>query len=184
VGEDEARALAERLLADVFPRRWRHVQAVAAEAGRLCDELGFDRRVVVSAAWLHDIGYAPELADSGFHALDGARFLRSHRWDDTICCLVAHHTDAAAQAVAQGYGDTIRREFDEVNGLPSDVLWTADATTGPTGQRLTLNERIAEIAERYGADHAVTRAMIASRPALSHAIARVHRAATNLPVND
>ncbi|MFF0177015.1 DNA methyltransferase family protein [Micromonospora profundi] len=27
------------------------------------------------AAWLHDIGYAPEIVDTGFHALDGGRWL-------------------------------------------------------------------------------------------------------------
>jgi hypothetical protein len=32
----------------------------------------------VAAAWLHDIGYAPAIAESGtgFHPLDGARYLR------------------------------------------------------------------------------------------------------------
>jgi HD superfamily phosphodiesterase len=29
-----------------------------------------------AAAWLHDIGYSPEIAVSGFHPLDGARYLR------------------------------------------------------------------------------------------------------------
>ena len=28
------------------------------------------------AAWLHDVGYAPSLVETGLHALDGARFLR------------------------------------------------------------------------------------------------------------
>ena len=31
---------------------------------------------LVAAAWLHDIGYAPELVETGFHPLDGARYLR------------------------------------------------------------------------------------------------------------
>ena len=31
----------------------------------------------MAAAWLHDIGYAEELLDTGFHPLDGARFLAS-----------------------------------------------------------------------------------------------------------
>jgi hypothetical protein len=29
------------------------------------------------AAYLHDVGYAPDLVTTGFHLLDGARYLRS-----------------------------------------------------------------------------------------------------------
>lgn len=36
-----------------------------------------DRDLLVAAAWLHDIGYAPELRDTGFHPLDGARHLEA-----------------------------------------------------------------------------------------------------------
>ena len=48
--------------------RWRHVQAVAArayEAGQVLDE--DDRTALIGAAWLHDVGYAPSLAITGFH---------------------------------------------------------------------------------------------------------------------
>ena len=31
---------------------------------------------MTAAAWLHDIGYAPAVDDTGFHPLDGARYLR------------------------------------------------------------------------------------------------------------
>jgi putative nucleotidyltransferase with HDIG domain len=171
-GEGRARALAESHLATALPQRWRHVQAVAAEAARLCAELRIVRNVVVCAAWLHDIGYAPTLVDTGFHPLDGARYLRAQGWADEICRLVAHHTDAARQADAHGLGDQLRAEFRELDGVALDVLWTADATTGPSGQRMTLDERITEIANRYGADHPVTEAMFASRQALEAAIVR------------
>lgn len=171
--EDEARILAERLLAAALPQRWRHVQAVAAEAARLSAELNIDCRAVVSAAWLHDIGYAPAVADTGFHPLDGARYLRKRDWDDEVCRLVAHHTDAAHQADAQGLGEALRSEFAEVGGLKQDIVWAADATTGPNGERFTLVERIAEIHKRYGAGHPVAERMTASRDALEAAIDRV-----------
>jgi len=38
--------------------------------------LGLDD-TLVCADWLHDIGYAPALVATGFHPLDGARFLES-----------------------------------------------------------------------------------------------------------
>jgi hypothetical protein len=37
--------------------------------------LALTREVLVAAAWVHDIGYAPELLATGFHPLDGARYL-------------------------------------------------------------------------------------------------------------
>jgi len=49
-------------------------------------------QLLVAAAWLHDIGYAPRLRDSGFHPLDGARHLRAIGWPPAICNLVAHHS--------------------------------------------------------------------------------------------
>ena len=70
-----ARAQAEQFMSPLG-RRWAHVQAVAARAASLPFG-GADRELLVAAAYLHDIGYAPELAATGFHPLDGARHLRS-----------------------------------------------------------------------------------------------------------
>ena len=71
-----AEGLARTLLADSLPRRWSHVQGVAARARTLKPSLGADADLIEAAAWLHDIGYLPELAHTGLHGLDGARYLR------------------------------------------------------------------------------------------------------------
>jgi hypothetical protein len=42
---------------------------------------------VEAAAWLHDIGYAPDLAVTGLHALDGAG-TRATPNTPTPCCAV------------------------------------------------------------------------------------------------
>jgi putative nucleotidyltransferase with HDIG domain len=175
VAEADGRELAERHLAAALPRRWRHVQAVAAEAERLCDIVHIDAAVVVTAAWLHDLGYAPTVADTGFHPLDGARHLRAHGWNDDVCRLVAHHTDAARHAPPD-VAAQLRAEFPELPGLAQDLLWTADVTTGPDGEHVTLEERIAEITARYGPEHDVSRHMIASKDALGAAVARARSA--------
>lgn len=172
VSEDSARALAESLLAGERPQRWKHSQAVAAESGRLCTLIGIASSSVVAAAWLHDVGYAPAVAATGFHPLDGARYLRARRWDYTVCQLVAHHTDARHQVNKQ-LAHQLCIEFAPVGGLEHDVLWAADATCGPNGERFTLDERISEVHARYGRDHPVTAGMIASRNELAAAIARV-----------
>ena len=70
-----AQELAEAKLAVSLPRRWRHVRSVARRARWVAKELSLSDDLV-AAAWLHDIGYAPELVETGFHPLDGARYLR------------------------------------------------------------------------------------------------------------
>jgi hypothetical protein len=54
--------------------RWQHVRGVARQAQRVSQGLApEDRPYLVAAAWLHDIGYAPDLAATAFHPIDGAR---------------------------------------------------------------------------------------------------------------
>ncbi|MEU4594944.1 HD domain-containing protein [Micromonospora aurantiaca (nom. illeg.)] len=58
-------------------RRWTHVQGVGRRATELTSTVApADRDLLVAAAWLHDVGYAPDLVDTGLHSLDGARYLR------------------------------------------------------------------------------------------------------------
>jgi HD superfamily phosphodiesterase len=72
-----AKAQAERLIAPLGDR-WAHVQAVADKARRVAAVLpAEDADLLVAAAFLHDVGYAPSLDRLGFHSVDGARFLRA-----------------------------------------------------------------------------------------------------------
>jgi hypothetical protein len=58
--------------------RWLHVQGVARQAQRVAAILpASDRDVLLAAAYLHDLGYAPPLVQTGLHPLDGARHLRA-----------------------------------------------------------------------------------------------------------
>jgi len=57
---DDAAELAGTMLAEALPRRWRHVRSVARRARWVAKELSLSDDLVV-AAWLHDIGYAPDL---------------------------------------------------------------------------------------------------------------------------
>src|SRR5215470_7131673 len=88
-----AEPLAQALLQEALPRRWAHSQGVAARARGLAPVLGADADLIEAAAWLHDIGYAPGLALTGLHQLDGARYLRDAAHADALLCrLVAHHS--------------------------------------------------------------------------------------------
>ena len=103
-----ARQLARALLQEVLPRRWAHVQGVAARARGLAPVLGADADLLEAAAWLHDIGYTPDLATTGLHALDGARYLHDVQHADIVLCrLVAHHSYAIIEAEERRLADIL-----------------------------------------------------------------------------
>ena len=106
-----AAELARKLLEVPLPRRWSHVQGVAAQARSLAPILGDDADLLEAAAWLHDIGYSLELADTGFHPLDGARYLRDvEHADPRLCRLVANHSCAILEADERGLADVLSSE--------------------------------------------------------------------------
>jgi len=174
-----AEELARKLLEIPLPRRWAHVRGVAARARGLASILGDDAGLIEAAAWLHDIGYSPELADTGFHPLDGARYLRDvHHADDLLCRLVAHHSCAIIEAEERGVAGILSGEFMPVNGFLADALIYCDMSTGPDGQALPVEQRLAEITSRYGPGHLVTRSIRRSSPLLVAAVRRVQSVAS------
>src|SRR3954470_7094371 len=160
-----AAARGERLLAPLG-RRWRHVEGVARRAGTLSSLASAEERpAVVTAAWLHDVGYAPAIVVTGLHPLDGARYLRSEGWPELVVCLVAHHTGAEVEAEERGLSRELR-EFDRPPDELLDLLTTADLTISPDGEEVDADQRLAEILRRYPSDHAVHRAVAKSAPSL------------------
>ncbi len=157
---DRAESVARHLLEQPLPRRWAHTRGIAATARALSPILGGDADLVVAAAWLHDIGYSPALAKTGFHPLDGARYLRdAEHTDDSLCRLVAHHSCAIIEAAERGLADDLASEFDPPSEDLADALAYCDVTTGPNGQDMPVAQRIAEITGRYGPDDIVSRAI-------------------------
>ena len=169
-----AEATARNLLAEPLPRRWAHSQGVAFAAEDLSTILGDQTDLIVAAAFLHDIGYSPAIAVTGFHPLDGARHLRdAERADGLLCRLVANHTGAATEAAERGLAAALAREFPPPPADLGDALTYCDMTTGPDGQTMPTDERLAEILSRYEPDDPVHRAITASSPYLTAAVARV-----------
>lgn len=172
----QARHLATELLSSLEPR-WAHVQHVARRTDELASGLEDNERdVVAAAAWLHDIGHAPDLALNGFHALDGAEHLARLGWPSVVCALVAFHTGAAFEAEERGMSDALSR-FERPPDHLLDVLTAADLTVGPEGHRVDPADRIAEILDRYGAEDPVHRAVRRSAPELLAAVTRSERRA-------
>ena len=171
-----AHDIARWLLEEPLPRRWAHVQGVANTARTLAPVLGRNTDLMTAAALLHDIGYAPSLADSGFHPLDGARYLRDvEHTDPMLCRLVAHHSCAIIEAEERGLADVLAREFKPAPRNLADALIYCDLTTGPDGQRMTIEQRLADIRDRYGPTDLVSRALARSTPQLEAATGRVAR---------
>lgn len=150
---------AKRLLADALPRRWAHTWGVARRAQQIAPAFpAGERDVLVVSAWLHDVGYAPEVAVTGFHQLDGARFLVGRGLPFRVCALVAHHAGAAAVADITGLSGGLA-VFDDERSAVRDALWYCDMTTGPDGQPMTFDERMAELRARRRDDDPVIRAL-------------------------
>lgn len=146
-----ARQLAGALLGEVGTR-WQHSIGVASRAAELSAAVApADRTLLIAAAWLHDIGYCPRLAVTGFHPLDGARFLAAEGWPLRLCALVAHHSGAGFVAEATGLVDEMA-EFPDERSAVTDALALADQTTSPTGVPAILADRIAETVRRHGPD--------------------------------
>jgi putative nucleotidyltransferase with HDIG domain len=141
--------LAKGLLGPL-PRRWAHSQGVGRKAESIARLLGEDAEVLVCAAWLHDVGYAPDLVQSGSHALDGARYLRdvAHA-DSLICRLVANHSYALVEAGRRGLAAELADEFPVVGGFLADAMVYCDMTTSPDGEPVEVEKRLQEITARY-----------------------------------
>lgn len=165
-----ARRTAERWLAEALPQRWDHVSGVARRAQKVGSRLGRGEHLVV-ASWLHDVGYATELSHSRFHPLDGARALRHWGVDEITCGLVAHHSAATHEAAVLGLLDELET-FTNPDGLVRDLLWYLDMTTGPAGDRVSFDDRMDEVRDRYPADHYVSRALDGSMSDRRSAVAR------------
>jgi len=165
--EVEAGSRVSQYLAENFPRRWAHSQAVAARAVELAELTaltGSEKTTLVVAAWYHDIGYAVQ-DGHGWHPLDGASLAENLGVKETVVNLVAWHTTAQEEAELLGLTDALK-QYPKPDGIISDLLTYADMTTGPDGQKTSFEERFAEIKERHGEESTPYLAMQQAWPRL------------------
>jgi len=169
-------ATAERLLARAMPRRWQHVRAVGRKAESIAPAFSAsDAAALAAAAWLHDIGYATDLVDTGFHPLDGARWLRARGADARVAVLVANHSCALIEAAERGLAATLTADFPAEHSAIADALAYCDLTTGPDGRSLTVADRLSEIRTRYGTGSVVARFVDRAEEELVSAVRRTQR---------
>jgi hypothetical protein len=154
-----------RQLLEPLGTRWKHTLGVVERARVVGGALEPDEaELLVAAAFVHDIGYAPGVIATGFHAVDGARFLRA-RGHERLACLVAYHSGAEAEA---GERDLLaeQSEFADERSLVSSALTYCDLTTDSEGESVEPAERLDEIRQRYGPEAPEARALARPRSAL------------------
>ena len=123
-------------------------------------------QILLTAATLHDIGYAHRV--TGFHALDGARYLAREGFSRSVCALVALHSASPLEADVRGLPLSIFDEFATDTDLSAghSVLAWADMTTGPAGATVTVEDRLSEIVARYDEGDPVRAFIDRARPVL------------------
>jgi putative nucleotidyltransferase with HDIG domain len=166
---------AKHLLSDELPRRWAHTRGVAHQAKEISWALApEDRETLIAAAWLHDIGYAEIVIDTGFHQLDGARYLERHETPRRVCALVAHHAGAAAVAEQIGLSCALSAYPDEL-GPVRDALWYCDMTTSPDGVPVSYEDRMVELRARRGPEDPAVRALAVNGDERAAAVRRTEQ---------
>lgn len=154
----EAQELSAELL-DSLPERYAHSQAVGTRACEIADSLGYPRAFCIQMkiiGVLHDIGYSPELVFTGHHAFDGGAFLCGHTLLADYAPDVAWHSTAEAEARNR------KIEMPDIPYPPRNrqrILWVADFTTSPTGELISIEERLSNIRNRYEPDSPVVKAL-------------------------
>jgi len=140
------------LAASLIPessKRWRHSRSAAEAASEAGQTLSSDEcRLLVDAAWVHDIGYHHPDPPTGFHPLDGAQLVLEAGWPQRIAALVAHHSEARFMAAARGVLSALDG-WPRETGPVSDALVWADLTAAPAGGRLGIRDRLADIRRRH-----------------------------------
>jgi hypothetical protein len=149
--------------------RWLHTQGVverAQEVGKAFDEEHC--LLLIAAAYVHDIGYAPSLKVTGFHPIDGAYYLLSHN-QTRLASLVAYHSEAQCEAQLRGLATQLNNIPCEHSVL-ADALTYCDMITGSTGLQISFEERLEGIFLRYDESHIVNRAIHEAIPLLTRAV--------------
>lgn len=154
--------------------RWLHTQGVVKRAQHISTIFNKeDRAILLAAAYLHDIGYAPSLQKTGFHPLDGAYYLLSHN-QQRLAVLVANHSEAQYEAQLRGLTTELAL-FPREHSAIADALTYCDMTTGPTGEQISFEERLAGIFQRYDERHIINQAIHQAIPSLTLAVTKTQR---------
>lgn len=165
-----------------FPSRLRHILVVSEltrqttrDINELNPSIVLDENLAYCSALLHDVGYLEPLAVTGFHPLDGYNYL-SRVGYLTIAKIVIEHSSSREEANLLGL--VLPAGTDN---LIAKVLSSWDMRVKQGGAIVTYDERLHDIAERYGEDSLVYRANIAAKPRITEVIEEIERLSGGRP---
>lgn len=174
-------------LANYLPKsskRYQHTLGVVRAMKNLLPHLSIPadwKPLLIQASYLHDIGYSSKLFQYEFHPLDGAIFAAQQNFPKPVVAAVLFHT-CAFELAKEGMHPQIK--FFYLKHLPLldsqdrqfiDWVTYCDLHTSPTGEKVTLQERLDEILHRYGPQHRVSQIMHKNKGDYEELIDRVHQ---------
>ncbi|MDY0275225.1 MAG: HAD hydrolase family protein [Desulfomicrobium sp.] len=140
------------LFADI-PLRLAHMQDASAFAKDLghCFHLpAHEHSLLLRAALLHDIGYAPALHKFSFHPLDGAIFLEQHQEHPWVVEGVLRHSQAENKALTKldlAHEYAVRPALPQAQSLVR-MTTIADWRAAGVGGRVSFGQRLHDIISR------------------------------------
>lgn len=116
------------------------------------------------AAYLHDIGYAVEANQMGFHPLDGALYALENGFSSTIIKAVMYHSSSHEEALVMG--GLFKEVYEKTKGFLTEKdkrvieeVTYHDLTTSKDGRTVSFEERIREIEKRHTEGTMVNKAL-------------------------
>ncbi len=124
-----------------------HVLEIARRvrsSGELLGLKPFELDLAECAALLHDIGYWKPIALTGFHPIDGARFLEQQQ-ESELAKLIVGHSCSPEEGELSGFPG-IKQD----DSLVAKLITYWDVQVKQGGYVVSYEERLAEIINRYG----------------------------------
>jgi len=140
----DARAMLE---ARVEERVVTHTAQVADMARRLADPLDQDADFVEACAWVHDIGRA---VDHPRHPLEGFRLMAAEGYGGYAPPCISHYTKGRPRDECGPMADELWRACDLSTFEPFERLVALADFMAAGDRRVTIDERHADLCERYG----------------------------------
>lgn len=136
----------------------KRVQTLISTCESWAEDMEFTGRqteLLLISACLLNIGKDKELNRLNFYPVDGYIYLKSNRWDNEVCDLVLHQSNA----VNMPKPNNINIESYYFNPLPDElevmhkILTLVNFTTNDSGEKVTIDERVNELDDKLGDDY-------------------------------
>jgi HD superfamily phosphodiesterase len=170
---------AERFVREAFadqPARLSHILVITERAERSAREIAvrhpglrLDAPTVRCAALVHDIGYLDRAKRTGFHPVDGYRFLYEHGAEALARRIVGHSSSPEEAGLL---GLLLPEPLDD---LAARLVTYWDMQVKQGGEIVGYEERYRDILGRYGEDSVVGQAHRLARPRIRGILTHVDR---------